>query len=167
MSVTHWRYLLLDNGLGAALLNAAINGAIAWALFHHLPIVPLWGAVGIASDTIATSLILPFLTGIIVTALTGWHVRAGRLAPLVLGDARPPAAWLPEGTAGRAGMLAVVSLVLLVPVTLLAFVGLGVEELPFERFLVFKIAFAVADGLLVTPLVALLALSRAPVPRLT
>jgi hypothetical protein len=165
MRAAHWRYLLLDNGVGAAFLNAVINGAIAWAVFHEVPLVPLWGAVGIASDTIATSLILPFLTCVIVTALTAWHVRAGRLAPLAVTRGSMPGPWLPEGTLPRAAFLAVASLVLLVPVTLLGLVAAGVAELPFEQFLVFKVAFAVAAGLLVTPFVALVALARAAAPR--
>jgi len=161
MRGTHWRYLLLDNGLGAALLNLGINGAIAWAIFHRAAFVSLWGPVGIAADTVATSLILPFLTGVIVTLLTGWHVRAGRLPPLAVPAVGRPTAWLPAGTLARAGALSVASLILLVPVTLLGFVALGVEELPFERFMVFKVGFAVGAGLLVTPFVALAALSTA------
>jgi hypothetical protein len=166
MRAVHWRYVLLDNGAGAAALNLGINGAIAWVMFHGAATVPLWGAVGIASDTAATSLILPFLTCVIVTALTDWHVRAGRLTSLPPRAARPQgrarslARWLPEATWARAGVFAVASLVLLVPMTLLAFVGLGIDRLPFERFVVFKAAFAVANGLLVTPWIAVLALSR-------
>jgi hypothetical protein len=161
MRAAHWRYLVLDNGVGAALLNLGINGAIAWAVFHRKPVVPLWGAVGIASDTVATSLILPFLTCVVVTSLTNWHVRAGRLTPLVLSRATAMGLRLPEGIWAWAGGLALASLVLLVPATLLTFVGLGVDRLPFDRFLVFKVGFAVAAGLLVTPLCARVALSRA------
>ncbi|HVR01430.1 MAG TPA: hypothetical protein VMT47_04815 [Polyangia bacterium] len=168
MRAAHWRYLLLDNGLGAALLNAGINGAIAWAVFHRMAVVPLWGAVGIATDTVATSVILPVLTCVIVTFLTNWHVRAGRLTPLpsaatVVGSFAGSFAGLrlPEGTWARAGSLALASLVVLVPAMLMTFVGLGVDRLPFDRFLVFKVGFAVVDGILVTPLCARAALSRA------
>lgn len=161
MRAAHWRYLLLDNGVGAALLNAGINGAIAWAVFHRMAVVPLWGAVGIATDTVATSIILPVLTCVIVTLLTNWHVRAGRLPPLTSFVGSFAALRLPEGVWARAGSLALASLVLLVPVTLMTFVGLGVDRLPFDRFLVFKVGFAVVDGILVTPLCARAALSRA------
>jgi hypothetical protein len=163
MRAAHWRYLVLDNGLGAACLNAVINGAIAWATFRGTAVVPLWGPLGIASDTVATSLILPFLTCVIVTALTRWHVRAGRLPPLPVGLGW---AGLPSGTLARGGALAAASFVLLVPITLLIFIGSGVRELPFERFVVFKVAFAVADGLLVTPLCARLALAGVQMPKL-
>jgi hypothetical protein len=159
MRAAHWRYLLLDNGVGAAFVNLVINGAIAWAIFHGAPSVPLWGPVGIAADTVATSLILPFLTCLIVTALTGWHVRAGRQAPLVAAAPLFTDIW-PKALLARAAVLAMVSLVLMVPVTLSAFVGLGIDRLPFQRFLAFKVVFAVADGLWVTPFVALMALSR-------
>jgi hypothetical protein len=165
MRAAHWRYLLLDNGVGAALLNAGINGAIAWAVFHRMAVVPLWGTVGIATDTVATSIILPVLTCVIVTFLTNWHVRAGRLTPLASFGRSFAGSFaglrLPEGVWARAGSLALASLVLLVPVTLMTFVGLGVDRLPFDRFLVFKVGFAVVDGILVTPLCARAALSRA------
>jgi hypothetical protein len=160
MQAAHWRYLLLDNGAGAAFINVVINGAIAWAIFHGAPTVPLWGPVGIAADTAATSLILPFLTCLIVTALTGWHVRAGRQVSLAPAAPLFTDAW-PRALMARATVLAMVSLVLMVPVTLFAFVGLGIDRLPFQRFLAFKVVFAVADGLWVTPLVALLALTSA------
>src|SRR5258707_898380 len=134
MRAAHWRYLLLDNGVGAALLNAGINGAIAWAVFHRMAVVPLWGAVGIATDTVATSVILPVLTCVIVTFLTNWHVRAGRLTPLTSFVGSVAGLRLPEGVWARAGSLALASLVLLVPVPLMSFVGLGVYRLPVDQF---------------------------------
>src|SRR5260221_763919 len=138
MRAAHWRYLLLDNGVGAALLNAGINGAIAWAVFHRMAVVPLWGAVGIATDTVATSVILPVLTCVIVTFLTNWHVRAGRLTPLVPSAATDVVSFagsfsgsfaglrLPDAVWARAGSLALAWLVLLVAVTIMTFLGLVV-----------------------------------------
>ena len=160
MSSRHWRYVLLDNGVGAAVINAAINGAIAWGLFHGVAAVPLWGQMGIAADTIATSLLLPFITCLVVTHLTAWHVRAGRLVPLDEG-AEPHAllARLPRPTLIRAAALAAASLVVLVPFTLATLVLLGIDGLPFAGFLLFKIGFAVAASTLVTPLTAFVALA--------
>jgi hypothetical protein len=167
MSLTHWRYLLLDNGVGAAFLNFGINAAIAWAMFHGQDAVPLWGQVGIASDTIATSLILPFLTFVIVSRLTRWHLRAGRLKALA------PARHEGENRFTRtisgpalaqAGIFALGSLVALVPITLLVLVRLGIDSLPFRDFVFFKAGFAVVNGILVTPVIAFLALGRAAPP---
>lgn len=165
LTFTHWRYLLLDNGLGAAFLNLGINGAIAWAMFKQLAVVPTWGAVGIATDTIATSLILPIITCVVVTALTRWHVRAGRLPALSL-VARQHALVraLPQAVGRRAVVAALASLALLVPLTLAALLWLQIAELPFGDFLLFKAGFAVVNGALVTPPLAFVALALAPAP---
>lgn len=164
MRLSQWRYLLLDNGVGAAVLNVGINGVIAWAMFHGQSSVPLWGPIGIAVDTAATSLILPFLTCVIVTLLTDWHVRAGRVAALPRSHARGLQRRLPAGTLAQAVVFAVASFVVLVPITLSALVSLGIEQMPFRTFVFFKAGFAVVDGAMVTPLIAWLALSSAAVP---
>lgn len=159
LAFTHWRYILLDNGVGAAFLNFGINAAIAWLTFKHTAIVPLWGAVGMATDTIATSVILPIITCVVVTALTRWHVRAGRLPP-VGGGAEQSALvrLLPRATGRRAIVTALISLVALAPLTLTLLVALGIDEMPFRDFVVFKAAFAVVNGTLVTPPLAFVAL---------
>jgi len=56
------RYLLLEQGVGAAGFNFLLNAAIAWLMFRGADVVPLWGQQSIAGDTIGTSIILPFLT---------------------------------------------------------------------------------------------------------
>src|SRR5262245_37741695 len=82
MSRGHRRYLLVEQCVGSAVVNFAINAAIAWALFRGLERVPLWGDQSIMGDTVATSVILPFITALIVTPLARREVRTGRLAPL-------------------------------------------------------------------------------------
>jgi hypothetical protein len=166
LTFSQWRYLLLDNGLGAAFLNLGINAAIAWAVFRHVAVVPLWGALGIATDTIATSVILPIITCLVVTALTRWHVRAGRLPPLGL-DAQQNffVRVLPPAVGRRAMVSALVSLVLLAPFTLAALSWMHIDQLPFNDFIVFKVGFAIVNGALVTPPLALVALAGAPSER--
>ncbi|HET6284364.1 MAG TPA: hypothetical protein VFH73_25630 [Polyangia bacterium] len=163
LTFSQWRYLLLDNGLGAAFLNLGINAAIAWAVFRHVAIVPLWGAVGIATDTVATSLILPIITCVVVTALTRWHVRAGRLPALGPGAQQNFfVRVLPQAVGRRALFSAVVSCVLLAPVTLAMLTWMKVDQLPFADFIVFKAGFAIVNGALVTPPLALAALAGTP-----
>jgi hypothetical protein len=133
-------------------------------MFRHAPVVPMWGGVGIAADTIATAVILPVITCVVVTALTRWHVRAGRLPPLH----PPPSAGLlaraPHGTWRRASVFAALSAATLAPATLVVLAALDVAEMSVRDFLVWKAAFAVADGLLVTPPLAYLALLAASRP---
>jgi hypothetical protein len=37
------RFVLLDNGVGAFVVNLLLNGAIAWLLFRKVTHVPMWG----------------------------------------------------------------------------------------------------------------------------
>jgi hypothetical protein len=54
MSPEHRRFLVLEQGIGSALFNFVLNGAIAWLLFRSFERVPLWGQQSIAGDTIGT-----------------------------------------------------------------------------------------------------------------
>src|SRR5881296_2180494 len=157
------RYLLLEQGVGAAGFNFLLNAAIAWLMFRGADVVPLWGQQSIAGDTIGTSIILPFLTCLIATRLVRGHVRAGKVAPLGWSrDTQPWLGWLPRGTLARAAALGGAGLVVFTPPTLVALVALGVADLGLGRFVVFKASFAAAEALVVTPLVALWAIAEGP-----
>src|SRR5438445_470757 len=96
------RYLLLEQGVGAAGFNFLLNAAIAWLMFRGADVVPLWGQQSIAGDTIGTSVILPFLTCLIATRLVRGHVRSGKVEPLGWSrDTQPWIGWLPRGTLAR------------------------------------------------------------------
>src|ERR687888_395312 len=112
MSAAHRRYLLLEQGVGAAAFNFVLNAVIAWLMFRGEEEVPLWGQQSIAGDTIGTSLLLPLLTCLIVTRIARGHMRAGRVAPLGWTRASHPAlGWLPRGTLARGLVLGLVGLV--------------------------------------------------------
>jgi len=157
------RYLLFEQGVGAAVFNFLLNAAIAWLIFRGADVVPLWGQQSIAGDTIGTSVILPFLTCLIATRLVRGHVRSGKVALLGWSrEARPWLGWLPRGTLARALALGTVGLVVFAPPVLVALVALGVTNLGLGRFVVFKASFAAAEALVVTPLVALWAIAEGP-----
>jgi hypothetical protein len=160
LDAAHRRYLLLEQGIGSAIFNLLLNGAIAWFLTRSLERVPLWGLdASIAGDTIATTFMLPFFTCLIVTRLARGQVTSGRL---------PPVAWrrdqhaalrrLPAGTFSRALFLGLVTLVAVAPVAVWALTALEVEELGMWRFVTFKALFAAVLAAIVTPIVALGAL---------
>src|SRR5881296_1564376 len=157
------RYLLLEQGVGAAVFNFLLNAAIAWLIFRGADVVPLWGQQSIAGDTIGTSVILPFLTCLIATRLVRGHVRSGKVAPLGWSrDTQPWLGWLPRGTLARGLALGGVGLLVFAPPVLLAHVALGVTQHGLARFVVFKASFAAAEALVVTPLVALWAIVERP-----
>ncbi len=83
MSRAQRRYLLFEQGVGAAVFNFLLNAAIAWLIFRGADVVPLWGQQSIAGDTIGTSVILPFLTCLIVFKASFAAAEALVVTPLV------------------------------------------------------------------------------------
>jgi hypothetical protein len=161
MSPAHRRYLLLEQGVGAAVFNFFLNGAIAWLMFRTQDVVPLWGQQSIAGDTLGTSLLLPLITCLVVTRLARGHVRAGKVAPLGwTRDTHATLAWLPRGTVARAFVLALCCTVALAPITLSVLALLHVAHLGLWRFILFKASYAAAAALVVTPVVALWAIAE-------
>lgn len=169
LAAAHRTYALRDQGIGAAIVNFLINGAIAWLMFRSLAAVPLWGQQSIAGDTIGTGFFLPFITCLIVTPLTLRQVRSGTLpVPAWSRVDHPLLARLPRGAAARGAVLGAIGALLLAPPVVFALSALGVGELELWRFIAFKAIFAAILAALVSPLIALAAIgdassgSRAP-----
>jgi len=160
MSSPQLRYLLVEQGVGSAVFNFVLNAAIAWGLFRHLSVVPLWGQQSIAGDTIGTTIMLPLLTCLIVTRVARGHLRRERVA--ALGWSRRSHPWLralPAGTWWRAVVLALITSALVAAPTLWALAALGIADLGLWPFVAFKASFAAALAAVVTPLVALWAIA--------
>ena len=157
MSPAHRRFLLLEEGVGSVVVNLIINSVIAFLTFRGAASVPLWGQQSIAGDTIGTTLILPLVTCLIVTPLARRQVRSGRLAPL----AGTPLGlqWMPARTLSRGAVLGAISAVVVAPPALAVLTLLSITQQSFWGFVVFKAAFAAALGAVVTPLIALWAIS--------
>jgi hypothetical protein len=155
----------MEQGIGSAIFNLLLNGAIAWALFRHLDVVPLWGQESIAGDTLGTCFFLPFFTALIVTPLVRRRVRTGGIAALDwTRESHTLLGWLPVGTFRRALALGAVTLAVIGPLAILALQALAVGELRFTPFVAFKAVFAGLLALLVTPVISLWALAE-PAPR--
>ena len=82
LSSEHRRFLIVDQVIGAGIINFILNAGIAWAIARALARVPLWGNPSIANDTVATAFLLPFITCVIVTPLIRKKIVAGGLQPL-------------------------------------------------------------------------------------
>jgi hypothetical protein len=157
MSPAHRRFLILEEGVGSVIVNLILNGLIAYLMFRGAESVPLWGQQSIAGDTIGTTFFLPLITCLIVTRLAGGQVRAGRFAPLTgtpLG-----LQWMPRRALWRGVVLGLICVVLVAPPAIAALTLLGVTQQGFWNFVVFKAVFAAALGAVVTPLIALWAIT--------
>jgi len=69
-------------------INAVLNGWIAWAIHKNDTALPLWGSNGYATDLIATGLLLPSITWLILWPLLFKQAAAGR-APATDGIPQP------------------------------------------------------------------------------
>jgi hypothetical protein len=157
----HRRFLLVEQGVGSALFNIVLNTGIAWALFRHLDVVPLWGRESIGGDTLATCFFLPFFTALIVTPLVRRRVRRGGIDALPWTRASHPVlAWLPAGTLHRALALGGACLAAVGPLAVLALHGLSIGPLDVGPFIALKAGFAGLLALLVTPVISLWALAE-------
>ena len=97
------RFLFVDQCLGPTVFNFLLNGAIAWALFRGVALVPLWGQESIAGDTIATAFILPFLTSLIATRIVRRQIASGRVHPMTEPPQAGPLAMLASWSVVRRG----------------------------------------------------------------
>jgi hypothetical protein len=157
----HRRFLWLEQGLGSVFVNFPLNAAIAWLAFRGTALVPFWGSQSIAGDTIGTCFVLPIVTALVATPLCRRAVRTGAVPPLPWNDRlRASLGRLPSGTFARGVVLGLVTTALVAPPALAALLLLGVESMPFGRFVAFKAAFAAALGVPVTPAVAAYAIAR-------
>jgi hypothetical protein len=160
MSPQHRRYLLLDQGIGAGIVNLLLNAGIAWLLFRGMEVVPLWGQQSIAGDTIGTAFVLPFLSTLIASAVVRSQVRSGYVSAVAL-SATSALRRLPQGLAGRGAVLGLIAVILTGLPTAAALDAAGVGEMAFGQFVTFKAVFAAVLGALVTPIIARAALADA------
>ena len=160
MSSRHRRYLLLDQGIGAGVVNLLINAGIAWLLFRGMEVVPLWGQQSIAGDTIGTAFVLPFLSTLVASAIVRSQVRSGYVPAIAL-SATSVLRKLPRSLAGRGAVLGAICIVATGLPTAAALDAAGVAEMAFGQFVTFKALFAAALGALVTPVIARAALADA------
>jgi hypothetical protein len=159
----HRRWLFINAVVITAFINAGLSALIAWGSAASEDDVPLWAAplVGGPStgvDTIGTLFILPFLTTVILTTVIWHELREGRLAPLT----RPPSGVVAKAPPTRIrrgayfGALCVAVLAL-PAVIVLAIVDPG--DITVGHFVLYKAIFGVVLGAIVTPPIALTALT--------
>jgi hypothetical protein len=143
-----------------AVANTVINGAVGWLTFGAVERIPMWGLdTAIGPDLLGTCLFLPLITCLIVTALTRKHVRQGTVDPLVGSDVPDWAGFAPRGALGRGLLLGLVSIVAAGGGTLAVLWIVDVGAMDLAPLLVLKVLFAVALGLVVTPIIGILALA--------
>jgi hypothetical protein len=146
----HRRFLIVDEIIGPAIVNFCLNAGIAWFFFRKLVVVPLWGAPGIAIDTLSTAFVLPVLTALIAAWLVRARVVRGKLLPIPTA-LRRSSSWSRRSSLVRGALLGAAAVVLVATPLVIFFALVGVERMPRTEFVWFKASFAAGVGVLVTP----------------
>ena len=168
LSTEHRRYIFWQAVVGAALVNLVLNTLIAWLSVRNEDTVPRWAVPlvdrpSIITDTVGTFFILPLLTCLIFTALARREMRHGKLHPLDwTRESHPFLRRLPASPLRRGLAAGAITTLILGPIAVVAIVALDVGPVSVGGFVAYKAVFGVALGLLVTPILALWAISEPP-----
>jgi hypothetical protein len=160
---THRRWLLI-NALGiATVLNLVINLLLAWNQTRDGEHVKLWSISvahpSVGTDALGTLLILPLTTTFLASWAVHREIRRGAIAPLPSTAVRRWSWLAVTSTPRRAGRFAIATFVVLA-VPAVDFLEIGARHgMSAHNFLTFHVIFAVALGMIVTPLVMLVAMT--------
>lgn len=160
----HRRWIVLNALLATALINLIVNSLIAWLSVIGQDDVPLWARplseTSLIADTLGTIFVLPLITGVLVTAAIRRDLRSEALRPLKLDHphGRRLAA-VPNGPFGRGLRFGALAFALLALPVAGALIAVDPGSLTKAEFVSFKAGFAICLGALVTPLIALSAMT--------
>jgi len=149
-------YLVLQSGVGAAVVNALLNGAIGWAITRGLTEFPVWRIPGVAMDLLATTFGVTFGTVLAMAVQVRLDVARGKISPLDPPKALAAAlARFPQGVLARSVVLGLVSVPLFAPPALAWLAATGTPTLGRGAFIAVKAGLAAVEGGLVTPIIVL------------
>jgi hypothetical protein len=159
----HRRWIVVNALLATALINLVVNGALAWLSVRgaEVPLiaVPLLKTSTIV-DTVGTFFILPLTTCLLCTTAV-WYERRNRALP-PLDWRRDSHRWLAAPSLTRVGRgvrLGALVTLLLAPPAVIVLVVTDFGGISTGQFVLYKVILGVALGALVTPLIALWAMS--------
>lgn len=160
----HRRWIVLNALLGTALINLVVNGVIAWLFTRGQSDVPFWARplseTSTLGDTLGTIFVLPLITGLLATTAVWRELRIGALARLELIE--PYDRWLaklPPPRLRRGVAFGAITFVVLAPPVTAILAAIDFGTLSCAHFIIFKVAFAIALGAIVTPIIALCAMT--------
>lgn len=154
------RYLFVECAIGAAVINALINGGLGWAVTRGLPEFPMWRVPGVAGDLLGTAFGVSFGTCIGAAIQARVDISRGRITPPATVPERLSAivAAMPRVLWARAFALGIASTIALGPFILAGLYWLGQPALARGTFITIKAAFSALEGAAVTPVIVLAAL---------
>lgn len=159
-----FRYLLIAQTAIPVLFNITIPLLLGWLTFRTQPAVATWAFdKGAVADFIGTCYFLPAITCLITTPIVRRHVASGVVSGLPSEKIPGLLMFYRGGLIWRATKWGVTGLSLFAMPVVGTFTLLADETIPTVTFLVVKITFAVLLGCVVTPIIALVALTDNPI----
>lgn len=162
LSYAHKKYVRNEVLLGCV-INALLSFAFTFMLFRNNDRIGLWGPDGIAIDLVITVFMLTLFAGTAVIMITRKRVQAGRVSRLGDGASRVMGYRVPDNAFLRALMAAVLMAAIIGPLSIGAFVMLGIVSMPFWPFVAFKMGYGALVGALSAPVLLRTALADGPV----
>ena len=159
----HRHWILLNALLVTAVINLVVNGVIDVISIAGKGPIPFWGPPLVDTNTvwtiIGTLFLLPLFTTLLATTAIRRDMQRGTLEPLTtLGHADA----LPQTRFQRGLVFGAVAAVFAAPPIILVLAAFGVGDLSHAQYTAWHIAFAVVLGALVTPVIALCAMTDRP-----
>jgi len=160
MTPAQRRYLFVECVIGAAVINALINGGLGWVATRGLATFPVWKLPGVAADLMATAYGVSFGTCIGAAVQVRVDRKRGRISTP---ESVPERLALiiqamPRGLLARSIALGIASLAALGPFIALGLFLYGAAELGRQPFIAVKAGFSALEGAAVTPVIVLAAL---------
>jgi hypothetical protein len=148
---------LRNEALAGGVINALINGLIAWLVLKGGPPLIWSGIHGFPFDILLTAFLLPFIVAAIVISLQRSKLAKGKLQAIHLdADSKIQTliARMPRGVFPNALLFGLLGLVLGAPLTLLGLFALGVDTFAPVSYAIFKGVWAgFLAALLLIPMV--------------
>ena len=158
------RWLILNAVVGTAVVNFVVNGALGWLNVlgvRHVAVwsIPLAQRGSIFTDAIGTFFFLPLTTCILCTLAVRSEQRRRGL-PSVAIPFGSLVTRVPSHPLRRGLVLGALSLLVLTPANALVLAVSGIQGMNPSAFVLYAALLGVGLGLVVTPVVALLAMAE-------
>jgi hypothetical protein len=158
-------FIVNEQTIVPAVFNLALNAGLGWVVFKKFESVPLWGDPSIAGDIVGTLFFLPFLTCLIVTPLVKRAARTGKVEWLSIAPGEHPVLRLFPRSLWLRALLVGFASVVLVGVPLIGLLAvLGTASWSVGTMVIVKSIYAALIAALVTPYLALYALTGGEEP---
>jgi hypothetical protein len=149
-----YRFWLVDQFLVPIVLNSAISWCLAWAIYRGTAVIPLWGAESVSSDILGTSLVLPWVSCVINSAVLKRQARLGRLPRVGVDGTQWPWRLAPKSAVRRGLLLGLLCLVFVALPTLGILGFLDLRHFELRTCLALNASYAALLTALTAPIIA-------------